>query len=746
MSPLPFFGRGKFRDLAGQFTLNSYVPELTLQGLVAGVDNIHPDVFLSQKFTEIARGHLKHLIEQHGDVQQLARVQEDDPFGGSPYGRAHVKHDALPIEIDYPAEFKQALSGLQLTSLRHARAEDDIHLDLLCRVALIKFLRTELSLQFTQVLELCRDNLKKRDERRLERQQVLVRDRFLRFQVNKRQVLRRVAEDVLSTMADVERETVASTRRSLFGDREAAGYEVLANRLIFPDSIADPFLRAEHYALFGAFDRDPDLYTRVAAVAKVFLQDMGVAKSDADADGLLSVPENAKMLMFSGLADESSRAKAQRAITSAWLTALEEAGIADYVVAAYEVVPILADYGAIVSPQQLKCALILKTELKRVEEILQTHDGRSLEKLHLASQRVRTTGSTECMRYAARYLIDLSRFHRDVRKMQVLESVLDSINLLNNVRLRELSEINGTLYEYLLPEEEKPVESRVNDHVVLKADIRDSTFLTRSMLERGLNPASFFSLNFFEPVNKLLPKYAAEKVFIEGDAVILALLENEGQRGFAVARTCVMAREMLNIVRAYNKASTEGGLPPLEIGIGIAYQGSAPLFLMDGANRIMISEALNLSDRLSACHKRARRHFRDLNSFFNVFVFQTADEDAVAGAVEDFLLNYNVGGIHLPSAAFKKLRDEISLEEFEMELPMPWGMDRVHFYRGLAPVGPGVFHPILVREGRAAQVEVREFRFLRWADHIYYEVCTNPELLSRVERLRGGLSPAASLG
>ena len=214
------------------------------------------------------------------------------------------------------------------------------------------------------------------------------------------------------------------------------------------------------------------------------------------------------------------------------------------------------------------------------------------------------------MRYAARYFIDLSRFHRDLRKMEVLERALDSVNLLNNARLRELSEINGTLYEFLLPEEEKPAEQRVNDHVVLKADIRDSTFLTRSLLERGLNPASFFSLNFFEPVNKLLPKYGAEKVFIEGDAVILTLLENEGQRGFGVSRTCVLAREMLNIVRAYNSASTESGLPPLEIGIGIAYQNSAPLYLMDGAHRIMISEALNLSDRLSACHKRARRQIK----------------------------------------------------------------------------------------------------------------------------------------
>jgi hypothetical protein len=268
---------------------------------------------------------------------------------------------------------------------------------------------------------------------------------------------------------------------------------------------------------------------------------------------------------------------------------------------------------------------------------------------------------------------------------------------------------------------------------VLKADIRDSTFLTRSLLQRGLNPASFFSLNFFEPVNKLLPAYGAEKVFIEGDAVILTLLEKEAQRGFGVARTCVLACEILKIVSAYNSASMEDGLPPLEIGIGIAYQNSPPLYLMDGAHRVMISEAINLSDRLSACHKRARGFLQGGNPIFNVFVFQTVDEQAAAGAVEDFLLNYNVGGIQLPRAAFEKMKDEISLEELHMELPMPWGMDNVRLYRGLVPVSPGVFHPILVREGRTAQVEVRDFRFVRWADHLYYEVCSNPELAAKIE-------------
>jgi hypothetical protein len=742
MSPLPFFGRGKFRDLVGQFTLTSYVPELNLQGLTAGVDNIHPDVFLSHKFTDVARGHLRNLIEQHGEVQQLARAPEVDPFGGSPYGRNHLKFSALPtVEIDYPAEFKSALSGLQLASLRRARAEDDLRLDILLRVALIKFLRSELVLQFNQVLEQCKENLKRRDDRHLERQQIMMRDRFLRFQVNKRPVMRRVAEDLLSTMADVERETVASTRHSLFGGREAAGYETLANRLIFPDSITDPFVRGERYAMFGGFDRDPDYFERVVRLAKTYLEEIGAAANDQTAEALLCVPDNAKALMFTGMADDSPRGRAQKALTTAWMSTLVDNGVMEYAVAAYEVVPILGEYGAVVQPQQLKGALVQKSELKRVEELLGTQNVRSLDKLHLAVQRVRSAGSADNLRYAAKYLIDLSRFLRDVRKMRVLEPVLDSINVVSNARLRELSQINGTLYEFHLPEEERPAESRVINHAVLKADVRDSTRLTQSMLERGLNPASFFSLNFFEPVNKLLPKYHAEKVFIEGDAVILALLESEAQAGYPVARTCVMAREMLGIVGAYNAASMETGLPPLEIGIGVAFQAASPLYLMDGGTRIMISEALNLSDRLSACHKRARRHFRDLKSYFNVFVFQTADEEAVAGAVEDFLLNYNVGGIHLPKAAFAKLRDEISLEEFTMLLPMPWGDDQVKFYRGLVPVGPGVFHPLLVREGRAAQVEVRDFRLVRWADHLYYEVCTNSDLLLRVESQRGPMVP-----
>ena len=104
-------------------------------------------------------------------------------------------------------------------------------------------------------------------------------------------------------------------------------------------------------------------------------------------------------------------------------------------------------------------------------------------------------------------------------------------------------------------------EEKILDHVILKADIRDSSRLTRSLLERGLNPASYFSLNSYDPVNKLLPKYGACKVFLEGDAIILAILEQESDAGLAVSRACVLGREIIEIVQGYNELLERAGLP-----------------------------------------------------------------------------------------------------------------------------------------------------------------------------------------
>ena len=200
------------------------------------------------------------------------------------------------------------------------------------------------------------------------------------------------------------------------------------------------------------------------------------------------------------------------------------------ILAAYEVVPLLAQFSPPVNAQQLKNALLTREELVRVESLLQEQG--SLMPMNCALLCGGSRCAAETPRGVAnRFLRDFMVYHRDRRRLQALTSAMDCVNLIANDKMRDLSSMNNTLYEFLLPEEQKPAEERVVHHVILKADIRGSTTLTRTLLDRGLNPASHCTLNFYEPVNKLLPIFGATKVFIEGDAVILAMLEHEGDPG-----------------------------------------------------------------------------------------------------------------------------------------------------------------------------------------------------------------------
>ena len=96
-------------------------------------------------------------------------------------------------------------------------------------------------------------------------------------------------------------------------------------------------------------------------------------------------------------------------------------------------------------------------------------------------------------------------------------------------------------------------------------------------------------------------------MFIEGDAIILAIYETESTRSTqrAVARACVLAREILAVTQAYNNRAKSGDLPPLELGVGVAFQDSAPSLWADGDSRIMISRALNLSDHGSPAARKS---------------------------------------------------------------------------------------------------------------------------------------------
>jgi hypothetical protein len=734
MPRIPIFKLGGSSDEIIPPALTSYTPTLSLEGLSVGVDNLRHDVHLSSKFTETARAYIARLIARHGDVEGLLAAETPQASPRTPFLNK-LTTVLKPGAKAQPTDFKSVLTELHVAALNRAKGDNNVAVDLLARLAVIKFLRMELNSQFAQVLERCRMMLKTyegvRQQKALE-----YRERVASFQVRKKIIQRKTGQELFRQLRDMEKETLARMRRSRFGDNDSEGHKLLINRLVLSEDGRDDYLCAEQYVMLGNWDRDPDRFIRMREITCEFLRSLQIDVPDDDAalDPWLNSPENAQELVGGGSPDESTpEGRSQRARLTAWVRLLEDQEVMEYVIASYEVVPLLSEYASRINPQQLKNALVNRAECDRVERLIQEGGKLSATNLYSAVGRVASCRGADRAKVAGRFMRDFLRYHRDMRRLEALNSAMDSVNLIGNAKLRELSAVNGTLYEFLLTEEQKPTEERALGHVIIKADIRDSSRLTRSLMESGLNPASYFSLNFYDPVNKLLSKYGASKVFIEGDAVILALHEKEGEAGLAVSRACVLAREIVEIVRGYNELVTKAGLPQLELGVGISYQESAPLYLMDGEKRIMISDALNESDRLSSCNKRARKAMEPLGSPFHVYAFQIVSDADAGEAAEDFVMSFNLGGIRLSAAAFEKLQNEISLEPIELKLPELWGNEAFKLYRALVAVDNDIFRKIVLRESRVAQIDPRNFTLQKWTEKSYYEVCTDPAIYSELD-------------
>ena len=720
MPRIPILKLGSAQD-APPPQLSSYVPALSLEGLELGIDNVRHDVWLSSEFTKVAGEHIAKLIAKYGNIESLAHTEATSP-------PKSMFSKFVPGSPKKAPDLKPLLLELHKAALNRAKAENSRFIDLLARASVIKFFRAELSAQYAKALERCRATLKGyegvRQQKALE-----YRETVANFQIGKRRILRQVGQELFRVLREIEREALANMRRSLFGEQQRdVDYQLFLHQFIFLEECRDSYLAVEHYVLIGGFENDPDSFGNIRALACEFLKAVGPQTEGTDQsqlDAWLNAPENAHELVGTGEASE----RAYKARLQVWIELLEREKLLDLAVAAYEVVQLLPEFTPLLDPQQLKYALVFRKERDRVEKLIEEHGKLSRRTLDLAADRVSERTGTARAKIAARLLRDFMLYHRDFRRHEVLNRTLEKVNLIANQKLRDLSSLNGTLYEFLLPEETKDAqENPVVRHVILKADVRDSSRLTRSLLQRDMNPASYFSLNFYDPVNKLLAKYGAHKVFVEGDAIILAILERQGDPALSVARACVLAREMVEIVGGYNHLLQRAGLPPLELGVGISFQDSPPMYLLDGDHRIMISDALNESDRLSSCDKRLRKAMEGMSVPFNVYEFHNSAQ------TEADPMKYNVGGIRISEAAFNRLRGEISLEECKLDFPRLWGSENIRYWSALVPVGADIFRRLLVRASQAPVVETADMRLLRWTDNQVYEVCTNPAVYTALEK------------
>ena len=815
--------------------LRPYSAELPLGTLAVGVDNIHHDVFLSPTFLETTEAYLLEFIRQ---IANLSFLSQSDRLQGDrrqPARRENVRKTARSAES---SSWKRQLSDLLHAGLQQAKYEKNIEIDLLLRATLTKYLTQEIGTQFANLLLEAKEWIRGRGEHfdRTEHAHV-IKARLAELQADRRNLFRNVGQHVFQAIQEIEENSLARSRKALFGDEGATAYDVLNNRLAFVEGGKDDVLFLEQYVLLGNYVRDQDRFETFDAVFLDFLResvlagDQGndlndswrehqkleeaavarraeiarleqerdtlarklersesligrvglgsdpatlraslsdvekrlrqsrhkleevnprVEASRSEADYLakqyqerlgdyLNQPENARRLFDPAAPGEprGSAAEMRARLLEEFVARLEQRDLLVHVLASYQLRNICHDYCPPIHLQQLKKALVSREEFKRVEDILKQFPARqySTQRIDELSKKIRKTPREEVRAVVLRFTEDFMRLRRDARNYERLSAAMERVNLVRNERTRELSEMNHSLYEFLLLEEARPVEDRVVSHTIIKADVRGSTKITQELLARGLNPASLFSLNFYEPVKRILERYGAAKVFIEGDALVLAIYETESNRTKqrSVSKACALARQILAVSTAYNERPDTGDLPRLELGVGIAFQGSPPTYWMDTDSRIMISRALNLSDRLSSCSKAAKRMLTQNPSPFRLFLFQTMTEGVAEDEADEFLIRFNLNGVELNDEGFQKLQEEISLMPLETDCVMPWGKERVTFFYGETPVGEGL-EPVLIRRGFIRQM-LPGGKIGEAGTRPYYEVCVSPKVLELAESL-----------
>ena len=753
----------KLTDLS-DFPLKHFHFQLSLERLLVGVDNIRYDVHLSPTFYKSATRIVPQLIARHFQFDHIFSIEKPSIWSN---------------KIN---EFKRLYRQTMLDAINKSKLRNEPQIDFLAQLAVVRLLRDEVRTQFEMMIARIKNIIRKYEitDHQDIGEAVKTKEALTSILQTRQTILRKVGAELLQLLTDVQNEDLKAIREANFGAEFLLPDNVWDNPILLAeDPYNDVFLINEYDVLFGRRLEDPDKYDTLITLVKRLVSDIlrkdpeGLQVSapqkqtDDAGEKAIKTGQDAHEHKVSALIKHidnfdilcdhfntknqlkklkrqkaskqerdllKKRIDEQKKLLNFFYRNFDKAKLIDRVTAFYEIHSIYLDYCPPLVPHQIIQYLIFpktrKTVVNRLKR-LKKFQGRaySLKPLHQALKRLGKLTYTGRKAYLLRFLNGIARYHRDFENFNTLKEAMDRINLVTDEKILNLSRENSTLYEFLLAHEQAQEERPIINHVIIKADVRGSTDITHQMLERGLNPASYFSLNFFDPITDLLSDYDAVKVFIEGDAIILSIFEREETPGgwYSVARACGLALNILMIIRRYNTISLKHNLPILEIGIGICHRNATPTFLFDGDDRIMISSAINLADRLSACSKAIRQKMPNPGSRFNLYVFQSASEEAIEATSDDLFLRYNINGIELDPEGFAKLCKEIKLKVVEKELPGVRG-EHTKLYTGKFPTVTGKYQRLVIRESQIPEIDPVDLKPRRLTDRKYYEVCSNPEL------------------
>ena len=159
--------------------------------------------------------------------------------------------------------------------LQHAKYEKNIEIDLLLRVALLKYLTQEIGTQFANLLLEAKEWIRGRGEHFDQTEQAhVIKSRLAELQADRRNLFRHVGQHVFQAMQEIEENGLGRSRKALFGDEGVrAAYDILNNRLAFVEGGKDDVLFLEQYVLLGNYLRDQDRFETFDAVLLDFLRE-----------------------------------------------------------------------------------------------------------------------------------------------------------------------------------------------------------------------------------------------------------------------------------------------------------------------------------------------------------------------------------------------------------------------------------------------------------------------------------------
>ncbi len=726
----------KFVDYPGLTVQTMCYPSLEFNRFKKGIDNVHIDVFLSPNLTTLSQTLIYELLDERSSTKRRSTDKPSTELRKK-LEAFHTGYESMLIEtIHCSKQYKQ------------------IDLVQLFQISVIKCVLTLVKTKAAYLLDELRQQTLKESQDNL-----ILSKRIAWINQNKNTLLYRVTNDIFEEIKWAETGHVTKLRESLLGVTYTLPEEMLFNPLLQSPNTQDSEILMTHYVLLSP---DPDsIYSFNKVNEKIdalqdeialFIDETGVTNNVSWKD----VPANTEIL-FNLQKTEDSLKESQESILTVQLQyqrkackilseGLYKAQLTLHLLAAYETERLYEHYAKLLQPYLLYKALCNEISLATMEKKLTLQlkirplrrkgdKPLYIKELKDTKKRIAKLARHPDIQILRQFVKDFITNRRDLNYHHLVSQAMATINLITDDTDMQLSQSNGLLYDFFEKDENPNPIQNIRNHVIIKADIRGSTTLTSTMSQRGLNPATHFARNFFDPISQLLDDFGAEKVFIEGDAVILSLFEdnNVSEHWLATARACGLAQQMLAAVHKQNANCHANNLPELELGIGICYSPAPPKFLYDDGQRIMISSAIGDADRLSSCSWKLRRKYSKQPNFNkNVMVFQQAPDDAFKGEKGMTTFRYNLNGIELHPEAFEKLKTEIALRLIEIRLP--GDNYKTCFYVGTYPDIQDNTYQVVVREGKV-QLWQEDSEDYPLTETLYYEVVTNQQILNSLKTI-----------